>query len=517
MVWGAFTNSSTGMKVQSDSLGTISQNISNVNTTGYKEAQSMFKTTLSETLSTASGQTPNFGVKSYVRNLIDDQGVVTGTDNWSDLAINGEGFFIVSDTMTSTGDVTDKSTYFTRAGDFKTVAQGGRSYLTTSGGLYVMGWMADSSGAVDTSDALGPLYFEPGTKMAGNPTSTLSLTGNLPANATLTPSSATKEFTVTDDNGDEKTVSVAWNRTDGDVWQATFSVKDGSGTVVNDVVDVTIDGNGKVVDPATGTWDLVFDWGGATTNETVTLSGLLPTMTSQPSSVAIYDQNGDAHTVSLLFERNDSNQWYLRFQSEDGTIGDLSSDTATASSAGYSIPVEFDGNGKIVSPTSLDFTATWTDTDAGTNTVTLDLSSITQYDAANGKSSVATKEQDGYGTGTLKNVEFTATGELKGQFTNGETRTLMKIPVATFVAPNQLEPVSGTLFRASAEAGEATVKAVEDVGGGTSFSPNSLENSNVDLEDQFTRMIVTQKAYSTNAQVFKTADEMLTTARDLMS
>ncbi|MGE4278947.1 MAG: flagellar hook protein FlgE [Magnetospirillum sp.] len=516
MVWGAFTNSSTGMKVQSDSLGTISQNIANVNTTGYKEAQTLFKTTLSETLSTASGQTPNFGVKSYVRNLVDNQGMVSGTDNWSDIAINGKGFFIVSDTMNA-GDLADPSTYVTRAGDFQTRAVGDRAYLTTSAGMYVMGWMADASGTVDTSGNIGPMYLEPGTLMPGNPTSTVSLTGNLPANATLTNSSDSQEFTITDNLGDEKTVSVAWSRTDGDVWQATFSVKDGSGTVVNDVVDVTLDGNGNVVDPTTGTWDLVFDWGGPTTNETVTLSGLLPNMNTQPSSVAIYDQNGDLHTVSLLFERNDSNQWYLRFQSEDGTISDLTSDTATASSAGYSIPVEFDGDGKLISPTSLDFTATWDDTNAGTNTVSLDLSGITQYTASSGKTSVATKEQDGYGKGTLEGVEFTATGELSGQFSNGETRTLMKIAVASFVSPNLLEPVAGTLFRASAEAGEGTISAIEALGGANSFSPNSVENSTIDLEDQFTRMIVTQKAYSTNATVFKTADEMLSTARDLKS
>lgn len=515
MSQGAFINSGSAMMAMSDAMGTISQNIANVNTVGYKDAETLFKTNLSETLSTANGGTNSFGVKGYVRNLLDNQGLVSATSNWSDLAINGEGFFIVSNSSASV-DTTGASVsdlFFTRAGDFQTTEENGRSYLTTSGGLYVLGWMADGDGNIDTSNAIGPLYYEPNTEMAGKATSTISLTATIPADADLTASSGTTQFSVEDYYSDAKTVSVSWQRLDGDQWQGTFSVDDGSGTVVNDVVNVTVDGNGTVVDPSSDSLDLVFDWGVGTTDQSVTLSDLLPSTSSEMTSVTVYDSSGTAHGVNLNFERTGSNQWYLRMSSSDGSIGSLSASDATASAGGYSIPVTFDSDGNIETPSTLSFTATWDD--ATTNTVSLDLSKVTQLSTDDGIV-VKSREQDGYAGGSLQGLEFTSEGNLVGQFDNGETRTLMRLPVATFVAPNQLDPISGTLFQATAAAGAMTIQSVADNTDATSFSPTSLEASTVDLEDQFSRMIMTQHAYSSNSQVFKTADEMLTTLRDIL-
>ncbi|MBI5163181.1 MAG: flagellar hook-basal body complex protein, partial [Magnetospirillum sp.] len=129
---------------------------------------------------------------------------------------------------------------------------------------------------------------------------------------------------------------------------------------------------------------------------------------------------------------------------------------------------------------------------------------------------IRTLVQDGYGQGELTGTTFNDRGELVGSYDNGKTMTLFKVPVATFVSENNLEAISGNLFHRSEAAGDVSVWAAEDVPGGrTAIAPQSVENSTVDIEDEFTKMIMTQKAYSSNATVFKTADEMTTVARDL--
>ena len=93
-------------------------------------------------------------------------------------------------------------------------------------------------------------------------------------------------------------------------------------------------------------------------------------------------------------------------------------------------------------------------------------------------------------------------------FTNGATQKIYKLPIATFANPLALDPRTGNVYAQTTASGEFNLRDAGRGGAGT-VSPSSLEGANVDLAEEFTKMIVTQRAYSANARVITTTDEML--------
>ena len=188
-----------------------------------------------------------------------------------------------------------------------------------------------------------------------------------------------------------------------------------------------------------------------------------------------------------------------------------STTTANVTSTTTSAPVTmtFDPRGTISSPTelSLDFTFPG----GGTSSVALDVSGITQFA---GDFSPLLYTNNGFGGTDLKRVTFDSEGQILGVFDNATSHPIYKIPLAQFANPNALEMKNGNVFAASGESGVAKV-VVAGTGGFATFLPNSRELSNVNMADEFTRMIVTQTAYNSSASVFRTVDEMTETARDL--
>jgi flagellar hook protein FlgE len=147
---------------------------------------------------------------------------------------------------------------------------------------------------------------------------------------------------------------------------------------------------------------------------------------------------------------------------------------------------------------------TWAD--GSSSTINVDLSEMEQYADV---TQVRRTTQNGNEAGRLYDESFDKNGVLWGSYTNGRNRPLYKLGMATFVAPNSLEAVSGNLFRATEEAGKLTVKDLETEGDGTSIEVGSLESSNVDMADEFTKMMIVQKAYSMASTNFRTVDEMM--------
>ena len=142
--------------------------------------------------------------------------------------------------------------------------------------------------------------------------------------------------------------------------------------------------------------------------------------------------------------------------------------------------------------------------------VALDISGISQF-AGDFTPFIYTK--NGFAATDMKRVTFDSKGQVIGVFDNGPDRAIYQIPLAQFANPNALEMKNGNVFAESGESGTARV-VVAGSGGFATFLPNSREMSNVDLADEFTRMIVTQTAYNSAASVFRTVDQMTETARD---
>ena len=175
--------------------------------------------------------------------------------------------------------------------------------------------------------------------------------------------------------------------------------------------------------------------------------------------------------------------------------------------------MSFTGFGVLSSPSNGSLTITINDV-TEPQIVTMDISKLTQFEST-GEVDLVNFKQDGIKEGVLSSTFFDSDGTLFGSFTNAGLVPLFKLPMATFPAVNNLEAINGNFFTADPAAGELELRSLGSVSGLAQIIVGALEQSNVDLADQFTKMIVTQRAYTSSATVLRTADEMTQQARDL--
>jgi flagellar hook protein FlgE len=218
------------------------------------------------------------------------------------------------------------------------------------------------------------------------------------------------------------------------------------------------------------------------------------------------DQEGNSRSMTIGFNASITGEWTLDMSSFglDTQPVDVTFDPPT---------IMFDGKGRLTSPSEGILNVTVNDA-VGPQSFTVDISKMSQF-SDEGQLTVVGIDQDGYIEGRLKNSYFTKDGTLVGSYTNGEVKNLYKLPIARFQADHFLEARGGNIFLQTQDAGALMLKGLGDPTGTTEVVSGALENSNVDLTDQFSKMIVTQRAYSSAAKVLTTADEMTMAARDL--
>ena len=168
------------------------------------------------------------------------------------------------------------------------------------------------------------------------------------------------------------------------------------------------------------------------------------------------------------------------------------------------VTLQFDPNGKFGSGNG---TSTLTLTNgSGTNQqVTLDLTSLTQYA---GKSTV-NGSADGNAAGTLSSVSVDSSGIITGTYTNGVKQAEAQVAIAQFTNASGLEKNGNSLYQESNNSGTANVKTASDLG--VTITPSALEMSNVDIANEFSNMIVTQRGFQSNSKIITVGDEMLET------
>ncbi len=212
-----------------------------------------------------------------------------------------------------------------------------------------------------------------------------------------------------------------------------------------------------------------------------------------------YDSTGTLRSLTATFTKTANNTWGVQFTGATGDQVSVSPNQA----------ITFGSNGLVVSPTG--YSLAITHADGTTSAFALDISQSTQF-----ASSFNTRgyDYDGHESGSLESVEFDRNGYLLGHFTNGAIEQLYRLPLATFPNVEGLTALEGNVYAASDVSGTFTLNGVGE-GAAGSLVPGSLEASNVEMEDQFSRMIMTQQAYNSSATAFRTMDEVLQTARDL--
>jgi flagellar hook protein FlgE len=437
-LFGSLFSAVSGLSAQSQAMGMISDNVSNVNTVSYKAAVAQFSTLV--TRSAASATYSPGGVQASTLYRINQQGLIQASSSPTDVAIDGSGFFVVNSRADGSGEQ-----LYTRAGSFEQDFLGN---LVNDGGFYLQGWALDANEQIVNINQVGTVNVQVINGLAAA-TTDVELGANL--NATQTPFAG--------------------------VYAA-----------------------GDLADYA--------DSGG--------VSGVQPHMVR---SVQVFDSLGAAHNVEIAFLKDAAaNTWSVEIYADSAEV-EVGDHPAGLLASGT---ITFNGDGTLASTAitpnypaatlGAPIGVNWLDTSGPSDSsITLDLGTI---DSASGLSqfasdyNVAFVIQNGAEVGDLNGVTIDDEGFVIATFTNGATQKIYKLPLATFANPLALDPRTGNVFVQTAASGEFNLRSAGEGGAGV-VSPSALEAANVDLADEFTKMIVTQRAYSANARIITTADEML--------
>ncbi|NLM37067.1 MAG: flagellar hook protein FlgE [Firmicutes bacterium] len=211
-------------------------------------------------------------------------------------------------------------------------------------------------------------------------------------------------------------------------------------------------------------------------------------------NMQVFDSLGVPHTIQIVFTKTAVGEWDWEAQ-----------DSAGNPLPGASGTLNFDTIGHLPAGTTGSITGWATGSGADALNITIDFSSITQHHA---DESTLAYEQDGYRMGYLDSFRVDSAGRVIGIFTNGLTRTVAQIAIATCTNPAGLEKMGDTMFRETNNSGTIQIN-LPGVGGAGMITAGALEMSNVDLSQEFTDMIVTQRGFQANSRIITTSDEML--------
>ncbi|MFP3937108.1 MAG: flagellar hook protein FlgE [Phycisphaerae bacterium] len=538
---GSLLTGVSGLKSHQQMLDVAGNNLSNVNTLAYKTGRVTFADLLSQTLKGAMGPSDALGgsnpqqigsgveIGSIDRDTTQGQMEDTGQD--LDLAIEGEGYFVVDD---------GERNLYTRAGSFEVDSDNNLVDPSTGYRVQRIGSTGVSEGfQSSTSDAIRVPYD---TSLPANATANISYTGNLSADEsdpTTNQLSSTISFTT--GGGSEASASTliadldqADSLADGDTITITGAERDGSSvnaTVVLDTAttdmqdlldalnaeftDSTAElNNGKLVltDDEAGysQTDLNLSYSGAGTLELPAYFELDEAggEAVKESSVEIYDTQGVSHVLSAAFVKTDTaNTWDMVVTNVTGDI-DAIDDRRVE---GITFSPDNGSFSGLTGDDSSSIQMTFGHDPGNVRTISLDLGSVGEHDGLTqfgGDSTVFPSSQDGYEAGWLSELSVTREGVLSGVFTNGVRRDIAALRLATFQNPAALQSVGNNYYEPSANSGEPVPTTAQSAGAG-SVRGGSLEKSNVDVSTEFVNLIQAQNGFQANARTITVTNDML--------
>jgi flagellar hook protein FlgE len=510
---GSFSIPLSGLNAAQDQLTSVSNNLANINTDGYKDMNVSFADLFAQTGATSGNGNPlqnGMGVVSSGTNSNFTEGNLNPTGTSSNMALSGNGFFVVQNSSGSSN--------FTRSGDF-TVNNAG--YLITPGGQLLLGYPA-TDGVVNTSAPLQPLQVGTGVTAPAHASTTVQITANLSSTtAVTTPSGAlTPTYTTSTAVPPITSASYSFGPTDTVDGSSTLTITSGAtkitapaaypGESVSDYAAaiqgaVAAAGVSGITVSGVGNQLTISGPSGLTTGGTVQgdVGGQVPT-----STVQVFDSLGSPHLLTVDYIKTATNTWSysVTVPSADVTTGGqgqtlVGSGTLVFNSAGaltsastvgpINIPSLADG----ATPPPMAITGLFGPGGSPT---------ITQTASASATSTTVT---DGYPSGTLQTYAVQPDGTIAGTFSVGPTRALGQVAVASFANTQGLVNVGGTAYQATVASGTATIGLAGTGGRGTVVG-GSVEQSNVDIATEFAKLIVAQQAYSANAKSITTFNQV---------
>ncbi|HHJ15224.1 MAG TPA: flagellar hook protein FlgE [Gammaproteobacteria bacterium] len=396
-----FRTALSGLNAASAELRIIGNNVANAGTTGFKESRAEFSDIFATSNLGVTANAIGTGVRVSSVSQQFTQGNIGFTDNNLDLALSGQGFFIMNDNGVNA---------YTRAGALGVDRNG---FVVNNQQQQLTIFQADASGNI--TGATGPLQLDR-SDIAPAATTTIDVQANLDASATAP--------------------------------TAAFSTTDASSY-------------------------------------------------NNSTSLTMFDSLGSPHLSTMYFRKTADNTWDV-YQYVDGT------QVNAGAPAGETIT--FDSTGAITggSPTSMTFTPSG---GAAAMTVAVDYNNTSQFGSP---FSVNALVQDGFATGRLSGIDISDTGVITSRFTNGQSRTLGQIAIATFNNSQGLRQLGDTSWAETFDSGAPLVGA-PGTGAAGLIESGALEGSNVDLTEELVNMITAQRNFQANAQVITTADTITQT------
>ncbi len=547
----------TGLQAHQKMLDIAGNNIANVNTTAFKAGRITFSELLSETIKKASQPTATVGgtnpqqmgsgvgIGGIIPNMA--QGNIVNTGNPLDLAMEGEGYFVLSN---------GQQNIYTRSGIFAVDADSNMVDPATGYLVQRIGLEGENEGFQTPGDSNVHIPYD--AAMPANSTTQIKVAGNLSANATFTDGPQTQiissNVAYTTNGGTVATATIeidqldqfsGGSETDGQLGvgqSGTITISgynpdgtDLSGDLDFDVVpgstlgDLITHLNTNVLDGATaslvnGKIRITDDASGYSKSDIVlsysddgslTMPGYFEILASggeevKNLSITIFDSQGGKHVLTAAFVRTDTaNKWDMVLTSITGGIYQISPGdrriediTFNAGDGSY--------NGLGGSDVS-QFVITFDHDTVNPQTIDIWMGTASQMDGLTqfkGNSTAVAREQDGYEAGRLSTISVNNGGILIGAFSNGIKKNIATLQIALFQNPSGLESTGGGYFNASANSGGA-VATQAMTGGAGSIHGGALEKSNADIATEFVNLIQAQNGFQANARTIRVANDIL--------
>lgn len=517
-IMNAMFSGSSALSNYGNAMSVIGNNLSNANTTAYKRSTIAFEDILAASVgsneATGTNQVGN-GVAVSSITQTSKQGSFEYTANVNDIAIDGAGYFVVKDISADER----VSTFFTRAGDFKQDLEG---YLVTNTGLRLQGKELDESGN-PVSGASSSINLSK-SKIPARASSTITLAVNLNAEATVPvdaydpTDTSTFNYSTTvrvyDSVGAGHNVEIQFRKIDGNTWDwfpvVSSSELDSAYQHASDsltAVNLQMDTNDADADTITkeyladtadtdgdsiGATEYAQDLGGTVRAKAATATYTPGTLKFTESGVLMSE---GSTPITFNWGNNVAPQEVLF--NFGGAVGTDASATQYYDSTNDFNTYDRDST----SATYLKFTNDTVGGDKG-NTGT---DAAVQF--ATGHSTLKI-QQDGFPAGFLERLAVTNEGKIMGSFDNGQVKPLYQITMAKFPNAMALEQIGANLYAETYKSGNPVLGNAKSSGFG-SIRSHSLEQSNVDLSEEFVKMISIQRSFQANSRVVSVVDGML--------
>jgi flagellar hook protein FlgE len=454
-IFSAMMTAVSGLRAQSYALDNISGNIANSQTTGFKRSDTTFADLVSDNGNATAQRSGS--VRALTRSTNSVQGGIESSEIATHMSINGDGYFVLGQRvgLADGQPIFSGESLYTRRGDFALDKDG---YLVNGAGYYLKALPIDAATGNPSSSMPVPIQFT-NDFLPARVTQSISYRANLPQ----FPLTKTADTDVPDSELVPSSLTISPGVSGAD--QAAFLENSVAGGAVT------------AYDPSGNPVNIQFRWAKTENTAAVPASAGPPPVPATPASTTwnlLYLSDANATGTDTAWQNAGTDFVF-------DTAGKLTPAISSLNLPGVAV------NGVSIGDVAMQF---------GSN-------GVTQFADTNGAVQVNALSQDGYSAGEVIGVGVSDGGRIVASYSNGQTLEVGRVILAAFNGQDALEKLDGGAFSETLESGPPMLGASGQISG------SSNEASNTDIASEFSKLIVTQQAYSANTRIVSTADQMM--------